>query len=169
MRQLEVRRVTSLTRMYCSFCFVCGLKRDLVVVVCVVGVVLSLLCCTPFSLLAVFHDAPVFNQDVSKWNTGAVTTMESSKCTLSFSLWPRRLPLCCVNSRSVGSQKSHTFCSFCVCGLQRDLFCCLCGGFGLSFLCCTLHFLYCSVFSRICVQFRRVGMEYRGGDKYVIQ
>ena len=37
--------------------------------------------------LAVFSGASVFNQDVSKWNTGAVTTMQDSKCTLS-------LPLC---------------------------------------------------------------------------
>ena len=29
----------------------------------------------PFSLLAVFYRAFVFNQDVSTWNTGAVTTM----------------------------------------------------------------------------------------------
>jgi len=40
----------------------------------------------PFSLLAVFGSATAFNQDVSTWNTGAVTNMESSKCTLSSSL-----------------------------------------------------------------------------------
>ena len=50
----------------------------------------------PFSLLAVFFLASVFNQDVSTWNTGAVTSMAYSKCTLSPSLWPRRLPLWCV-------------------------------------------------------------------------
>ena len=50
----------------------------------------------PFSLLAVFHEASAFNQDVSTWNTGAVITMAASKCTLSLSLWPRRLPLWCV-------------------------------------------------------------------------
>ena len=51
-----------------------------------------------FSLLAVFYGASVFNQDVSKWNTSAVTTMDSSRCTLSLSLslWPRRVPLWCV-------------------------------------------------------------------------
>ena len=54
----------------------------------------------------------MFNSDVSKWNTGAVTTMSYSKCTLFPSLWPRRLPLWCVveytydNSRFVGSQVS---------------------------------------------------------------
>ena len=41
--------------------------------------------------LAVFYYADAFNQDVSKWNTGAVRTMESSKCNLSPSV---RLPLC---------------------------------------------------------------------------
>ena len=44
----------------------------LIVVVCVVGLV--------FSLLAVFREASEFNQDVSNWNTGAVTSMEGSKC-----------------------------------------------------------------------------------------
>ena len=36
------------------------------------------------SSLAVFNQASVFNQDVSEWNTGAVTTMEYSKCTSLF-------------------------------------------------------------------------------------
>jgi surface protein len=44
-------------------------------------------------LLAVFANAHAFNQDVSKWSTGAVTTMHGSKCTLSPSLWPRLLLL----------------------------------------------------------------------------
>jgi surface protein len=67
-----------------SFCLLCGLKRD-PFVICVVGLVF-LFFVAPFSLLAVFYQASVFNQDVSTWNTGAVTTMESSKCTF--------LPLC---------------------------------------------------------------------------
>jgi surface protein len=46
----------------------------------------------PFSLLAVFFEARAFNQDVSKWNTGAVTSMDASKSDLFPSLWPR-LPL----------------------------------------------------------------------------
>ena len=50
----------------------------------------------PFSLLAVFRYAKAFNQDVSNWNTGAVTLMNNSKCTFSLSLWPRHLPLWCV-------------------------------------------------------------------------
>ena len=82
-RHLEVRRVTSLTRVV--LVFGCGLKRDLVVVVCVVGFVF-LFFVAPFSLLAVFYQASSFNQDVSNWNTGAVTNMRSSKCTLSSSL-----------------------------------------------------------------------------------
>jgi surface protein len=94
------------------FFFVCGLKRDLVVGVCV-GFGLSLFFVAPFSLLAVFESASVFNQDVSTWNTGAVTNMQQSKYTLSPSLWPRRLPLWCGveylygSSRFVGSQVSH--------------------------------------------------------------
>jgi surface protein len=78
--------------------FGCGLKRDLVVVVvCVVGFGLSLFFVAPFSLLAVFSQASAFKQDVSTWNTGAVTNMRYSKCTLSLPLcWPRRLPLWCV-------------------------------------------------------------------------
>ena len=56
-RQLKVRRVTSLTRVV--LVFGCGLKRDLVVVVCVVGLVF-LFFVAPFSLLAVFRDASAF-------------------------------------------------------------------------------------------------------------
>ena len=41
--------------------------------------------------LAVFSSSSVFNQDVSKWKTGAVTNMEWSKCNLSPSVWPSRL------------------------------------------------------------------------------
>ena len=88
MRQLEVRRVTEVSHVLYFF-FVCGLKRDLVVVVCVwwVRSFFSLLHPSLF-LLAVFGSASAFNQDVSKWNTGAVTIMECGKCTLSPSLWP---------------------------------------------------------------------------------
>jgi len=35
------------------------------------------------SFVAVFYRASAFNSDVSKWNTSAVTTMESSKSTLT--------------------------------------------------------------------------------------
>ena len=112
-RQLEVRRVTRLTRVV--LVFGCGLKRDLVVVVCVVGLVF-LFFVAPFSLLAVFMSASVFNQDVSKWNTGAVTDMNGSKCTLSPSLWPRHPLLCILNiddSSFIGSQFSHVLFFLC--------------------------------------------------------
>ena len=116
-RHLEVRRVTRLTCVV--LVFGCGLKRDLVVVVCVVGLGLSLFFVAPFSLLAVFTSASAFNQDVSKWNTERVTTMSYSKCTLSPSLWPR-LPLWCILNITtpsvIGSPFSHVllflFCGF---------------------------------------------------------
>ena len=67
------------------FCFVCW-KRNLFVVVC--GGLVFLFFVAPS--LAVFSYAYVFNQDVSNWNTGAVTTMSYSKCSHSLS------HLCCV-------------------------------------------------------------------------
>ena len=92
---------------FCSFCF------------CVFETVPILLFVVGWSFLffvapslAVFSRASAFNQDVSKWNTGAVTTMRSSKCTLS-------LPLCVATPFDVmffeytttpsfiGSQVSH--------------------------------------------------------------
>ena len=44
----------------------------------------------PFSLLAVFGYASAFNQDVSNWNTGAVTTMEGSKSVVSLNVTTNR-------------------------------------------------------------------------------
>jgi surface protein len=49
--------------------------------------------------LAVFNRAFAFNQDVSKWNTGAVTDMYAGKCTLSPSQWPCLTLLCILNIR----------------------------------------------------------------------
>ena len=66
------------------FCF-CVFETALFFVVC--GGLVFLLLVAPS--LAVFKSANAFNQDVSKWNTGAVTSMYGSKCTLSPSLWPR--------------------------------------------------------------------------------
>jgi len=64
---------------FCSFFFVfVSFNGTFVVVVCVVGLVL-LFFGAPFSILAVFFQASTFNQDVSNWNNGAVTTMECSK------------------------------------------------------------------------------------------
>ena len=110
----------------CSFYFVCGLKRALVVVVCVVGLV-CLFFLALFFLLAVFYEASVFNQNVSNWNTGAVKTMKSSKCTLSLSLLHGHSAFrggvvlnIYDNSRFVGSQFSHVL-FFLFCALKRDL------------------------------------------------
>ena len=64
--------------------------------------------------LAVFNSAVKFNQDVSKWNTGAVTNMAKSKCTLSPSLWPRLPLLRFLNIRQLTDSVSsyvHSKCS----------------------------------------------------------
>jgi surface protein len=53
-------------------------------------VLLLLLCVVLFlaaPTMAVFTLAVVFNRDLSKWNTGAVTDMGGSKCMLSFSFF----------------------------------------------------------------------------------
>ena len=81
--------------LFCVFLF---LKRYSFVVVCG-GLVSFLFVVAPS--LAVFEQASVFNQDLSKWNTGAVTTMAGSKCTLSPSLWPRLPLLCILNIRQL--------------------------------------------------------------------
>ena len=49
----------------------------------------------------VFYNLKTFNEDLSKWNTGAVTDMSLSKCTLSPSLWPRLPLLCILNIRQL--------------------------------------------------------------------
>ena len=64
---------------FCYFVFV-FLKRYFLLLF-VVGLVF-LFFVAPFSLLAVFNGAAAFNSDVSKWNTGAVTYMNYSKCIL---------------------------------------------------------------------------------------
>ena len=104
----------------------------------------------PFSLLAVFRSASAFNQDVSNWNTGAVTQMDYSKCTLFLFLSVGHGSFRCGvvlniydNSRFVGSQFSHVlFFVVCLWFETGPCCCCVCGGFGLSFLCGTL-FLQC--------------------------
>ena len=82
----------------------------------------------PFSLLAVFYQASAFNQNVSTWNTGAVTSMASSKCTRSLSLsvatassvvvcvveYIRQFEVCRVTNLT------RVVLVF-VCGLKRDL------------------------------------------------
>jgi hypothetical protein len=59
-RQLEFHLITILTRFVILFCVL-----ETVPFVCVVGLVLSFLCCTLLSFLAVFRFASAFNQDVS--------------------------------------------------------------------------------------------------------
>ena len=120
----------------------------------------------PFSLLAVFRSAYKFDQDVSNWNTGAVTTMEYSKCTPSPSLWPRLPLLCFLNLQQLEFHRitilTRSVLLFCVC--ETAPFCCCLWWVGLSFLCCTLS---CSVLECKCVQSGFVQMEYGYGDKYV--
>ena len=115
--------------------------------------------------LAVFFKTSQFNQNVSNWNTGAVKTMRSSKCTLSPSPWPRLPLLCILNIRQLEFHRI-TILTRCVililCVCNGTLFCCLWWA-GLCFLCCTLS---CSVLVRIFVQSGRVEMEYGCGDKY---
>ena len=85
---------------FCYFCF-CVTCIETVFFCCVCGwVSLSFRCCT---LLVVFWGASAFNQDLSKWNTGAVTDMYASKCTLSLSpsVWPRLPLLCILNIRQL--------------------------------------------------------------------
>ena len=140
------------------------------------GFGLSLFFVAPFSVLAVFYGASVFNQDVSTWNTGAVTSMASSKCVLSSFLLATALPLlwCVVEyiydiSRFVGSHVSHLLFFFVVCGLARDLLLLFVWWvWSFSFLCCTL-LSSCSVSWSICVQSGRVHLEHRGGDKDGLQ
>ena len=91
----------------------------------------------------VFRSKGSFNADISKWITSAVTTMFGSKCT------PRSLPLCghgafryiYTTTREVRQVTSLTrvVLVFRLWFETGPCYCCLCGGFGLSFLCCTLH------------------------------
>ena len=142
-RQLEFHQITTLTRFV--ILILCFVLETVLFLLFVVGCGLSFLCCT--LSLAVFYYASAFNQDVSKWNTGAVTSMELSKCIRSHLLCGHgafRLLWCVVEyirQLEVRRLTSLTrvvlvFCLWfetgpCCC-------CCLCGGFGLSFLCCTL-------------------------------
>jgi hypothetical protein len=121
----------------------------------------------------VFYIATTFNRDVSKWNTGAVKTMNESKCThLSLSVaTPSVYVVVFINTtiRVASDYKILTrFVNFWFVVfwfLEWYLFCCL-WWVDLSFLCGTLS---CSVLPSICVQSGRVEMEYGGGDKYVWQ
>jgi len=129
----ETTRVFHLiTQFSYVFCYCLFFERYFLLLFCG-GFFLSLFVVSSSPFIAVFHTASVFNQDVSKWNTGAVTIMSSSKCTLFPSLrWPR-IPLFVFLNRE---HTSHTFCYFVFVLLKRYLFCCL-WWVGHSFLCCT--------------------------------
>ena len=70
---------------------------------------------------SLFSGKTSFDNDLSKWNTSAVTTMAYSKCTrsLSLSVATAPFPLWCVvewTTRGSSGHKSHTFLFFvCVC------------------------------------------------------
>ena len=108
-RQFEFHRITILTRSVILFCVF-----ETAPFLMFVGLVFLFFVAPS---LAVFYEAKVFNQDVSKWNTGAVTTMQNSKCTLSPSLCGHAFR-CCVfeydNSSFIESQFSHVL-LFCFC------------------------------------------------------
>ena len=136
---------------FCSFCVVAVWRDLFCCCLCVVGLVF-LFFVAPFSLLAVFRGASVFNQDVSNWNTSAVIDMSSSKCTLSPSLWPRLPLLCILNIRQLECHLTTILTRSVILLLcyWNGTFFVVCGGFGLSVLCCTL-LSSCSVQWRICV------------------
>ena len=102
--------------------------------------------------LAVFNSASVFNQDVSKWNTGAVTIMQGSKCTCTLS---PSLPLCGhafrfvvylnTTTRISSDHNSHVL-LFCFVLLKRYLyiFIVVCGGLVFLFL-VALSLLQCFI------------------------
>ena len=128
---------------FCSF-YCCGLKTVPFLLFVVGWSFFSLL----HPLLAVFHTASAFNQDVSKWNTGAVTRMDWSKCTLSPSLWPRLPSLCLLNLRQLAFHRITLLTRFvvCFCVFETVPFFVVCGGLVFLFLCRTLS---CSVLSSI--------------------
>ena len=138
-RQLECHRITLLTR-FVIFVFV-FLTRYLFCCLWWVG----LFFVAPS--LAVFFSASAFNQDVSKWNTGAVTDMYHSKCTLSPSLWPRLPLLCILNIRQLEFYRITILTRLVLFDfvlLKRHSFCCL-WWFGLSFLLLHPSLLQCFI------------------------
>ena len=117
------------------FCYFVFFFERYLFLVCGGGLVF--LCFAPFSV-AVFSSASVFNADISKWITGAVTTMQQSKCTLSSSLWTRRLPLLCVVEciRQLEVRRVTSLTRVVLvfgCGLKRDLVIVVCGGLVFLF------------------------------------
>ena len=129
--------------MYCFF-VVFGMVLFVVVVV-----VVAVAC-------AVFMYSYAFNQDVSKWNTGAVTTMNGSKCTLPLCVCTMPSVFCVFNMKTqvLSDHKILMYCFFVVFGMVLFGCCCCC--------CCCVR----SVSRRMGVQSGRVKMEYRCGDNY---
>ena len=130
---------------------------------------LSFFFVAPFSLLAVFASASAFNQNVSTWNTGAVTNMAFSKCTLSSSLLATAPSiLWCVveyirhlEVRRV-TRLTHSVLVF-GCGLKRDLGVVVCV-VGLVFLFSLLHpslFLQCFMGHLRSIRTCRTGIQGR--------
>ena len=73
----ETTRVFHLiTQFSYVFCYCLFFERYFLLLFCG-GFFLSLFVVSSSPFIAVFHTASVFNQDVSKWNTGAVTTMDA--------------------------------------------------------------------------------------------
>ena len=105
MRQLDFHRDHNSH----TFCFFCVFKTVLFFVVCGGSFLFFV---APF--LAVFYVAKKFNQNVSKWNTGAVTNMNSSKCTLSLSVVTPSVVVYFeyTTTRVLSDHTSHTFCFF---------------------------------------------------------
>ena len=115
------------------------------------------------SLIAVFAYANAFNQDVSKWNTGAVTNMYMSKSNL--------FPSFCATASIVVF--FVFFCIFCVLlktttrVLSDHSFHTFLFVFGMVYF--FVASSSCSVLLRTCVQSGRVQMEYGCGDNYAKQ
>ena len=85
-----------------------------------------------FTSLAVFYFASAFNSDISKWNTGVVSTMVNSKCNLCPSLFAMPSVLCFLirTTRVSSDQFSHVLFFH----VLEWYFCCCSGLFSLSLL-----------------------------------
>ena len=126
-----------------TFCsFFCVFETVLFFVVCG-GLVFPFLCCTLLLQCFLKHLRSI--QDVSKWNTGAVTTMMPKVSVLSLSL-SVATPSAVVyfeytTTRVSSNHNSHTCCCFCV--FDTVPFVVVCGGlvtaFSLLNLSCSVH------------------------------
>ena len=118
-----------------------------------------------------FYKSEKFNQDVSKWNTGAVTTMKWSKCTLSPFLWPGLSLLCFLNVQQLEFRRTTLLTRFVIFNfvfLKWSSFLMFVVGWSFLFFVAP-SLASCSVSKRKGVQSGRVEMEYGGGDNYDVQ